>query len=1282
MKLAKTIILVPWLLSSVGTPAAETPAPVRVALMDFSTDDSVYQNDLAARDFSAAVQAAVARDTHFELVEREQLARAAQELGLSKIAQAADDARVRVGKWVKADLLVLGHCLRNGAETALVIEVVDLDHADVLATHTTTLAGVRDFQRGPLLNQVPLVGRELNALLQRAAETHKQGKLQTAVALRSLQRIENRFWVPFLDEGTRHTLALFPDMMVKAFQQFAETNHQIRLIQFPRANRAMEEAELIFAGLAQSDSDAWKKLADLYVWTDLVVSNLPAKNWGGPNPKQTLTLAVHIWDGHDQPRLIQEGPMPLTGGWADTTVAVLCERTVGRVLPAGKPSSKLPFDNEARQRLSRMLVERVERADKLGGPPFYAWPDTPENRRQLSDLIQTLEIACFFDPQNRVAQEKLVSTRWGNMVGQYARDPFRFAWRACDAWGSFVERFGFGPAVDAKDRMIMVTGGVAGSYVTSAMRLADKFLAWNTVPQDVPENVLEEWNKQIGMEFATRALAVTNRPEMAARWPSILHMAVDWGARRPVPDPKMRLELIETLWPRCVEAVRRAPTSVMSDETIKGIRITCRELGKPELATKFLSALDSVGSAPPPAGAPANAPRPPAHPSAPSTKPNDIPKFALPRFPTLLPEYKARLDKIALPSATSTHPFHNIMPVNSLLFFDGKLWVAVTAEETNSVPGITPDLAGDLTPARDLVSRLWVYDPATREIRAAAGDVSRLNVVGLCAARDRLWLAGEEVACLDPATAQVQRFGISEGMTVRATEAVTQAGDKLFIAGGTSDLFTRPLDGGRWARLNVPPGSYESGTGNPLKLSAAGGRLLFSAGTTVLYDIGDQAWKTLSDLPSVKCAASDDSGVWLGGGAGLSFVEAKSGAVHSWRARPFPAWQAPNGLASGFLGAEYAQAALGFGPGANRREQWESQIIRSFSQFRKQRQEAHTERRKAGRSQDLLQLSTRLRGEVTAMASDRDFLWIGCDDQSSYSVILMHKPTHAWVGHLKVPARVSCLAFSDTRLWIGLGYGDDRVFEVNKQDLLSIPRSKWMQDEVGEAELGAVIAALPAHSQALYAFFAGDYARAAQLLEKEDLHSAGLETLFLLAFSYDDLGLDKPDLVRRCFQEIISRYANSPWAKVAVESLAAFQEKRKVTERDAVLLAKYDRNHDGVLDKAERLAMEKDPAYLQEEKSVNDEQLEVQIGALVKKYDRNADGKLDGTELAELRSSVVMYSSAPPELLAGRKVPVAPLMSKNFPSVPALLKKYDVNKDGGLNATELKTLALDLQKNP
>ena len=94
------------------------------------------------------------------------------------------------------------------------------------------------------------------------------------------------------------------------------------------------------------------------------------------------------------------------------------------------------------------------------------------------------------------------------------------------------------------------------------------------------------------------------------------------------------------------------------------------------------------------------------------------------------------------------------------------------------------------------------------------------------------------------------------------------------------------------------------------------------------------------------------------------------------------------------------------------------------------------------------------------------------------------------------------------------------------------------------------------------------------------------------------------------------------------------------------------------------------------------------LAAIMERFGRDHDGKLNPWELNNLRMQVLaVVKSAdkkPNPALPGdgTELLFVPLLSKNFPSVAAMMQHYDSNNDGGLDATELKALALDLQKNP
>jgi hypothetical protein len=64
--------------------------------------------------------------------------------------------------------------------------------------------------------------------------------------------------------------------------------------------------------------------------------------------------------------------------------------------------------------------------------------------------------------------------------------------------------------------------------------------------------------------------------------------------------------------------------------------------------------------------------------------------------------------------------------------------------------------------------------------------------------------------------------------------------------------------------------------------------------------------------------------------------------------------------------------------------------------------------------------------------------------------------------------------------------------------------------------------------------------------------------------------------------------------------------------------------------------------------------------------------------LENVKNQVRSLLNLGPENFPNNKL--TPLITSDFPSVDTLLQKYDRNKDGALDASELRAFALDLQK--
>src|SRR5690242_5774451 len=95
-------------------------------------------------------------------------------------------------------------------------------------------------------------------------------------------------------------------------------------------------------------------------------------------------------------------------------------------------------------------------------------------------------------------------------------------------------------------------------------------------------------------------------------------------------------------------------------------------------------------------------------------------------------------------------------------------------------------------------------------------------------------------------------------------------------------------------------------------------------------------------------------------------------------------------------------ATINSGPGRqpDDAQQAEAILHRGFREFAKARRAAYERRRTAGQTNDAMELSTRLAGGVTALATDGDFLWLGLANPRS--VMLYHRPSDSLVGYVEV----------------------------------------------------------------------------------------------------------------------------------------------------------------------------------------------------------------------------------------------------------------------------------------
>jgi Ca2+-binding EF-hand superfamily protein len=1217
--------------------ALTVQAAPRVAMMDFSVDDNSYRSAQAAADFSSLLQAKLASEPDVEWVERAQLDKARQELELSVAELINSSSSIQRGKWVKADWMVTGQfSLDDRNQRTLFIKITDLQHADVLASRTIAFPGVAS----RLLVETNQAGIAADTLRQLLSEAH----------LRQ-QQMEGKFVVAplFLADTTSFGAGFgFSDGGARLESEFNEvlermvaTNTNVQLIRFPKAYRSTDESEMVLDGLVEADRNAWQQTADLYVWGTYAVvrQTTPGKM------DEKLEISLQLWDGVSAPTTLKDA---LPADARPEQIEASLERLTGQVMSHAHRHMAKTDSESIRKNIAQSLVETYDRMT-LG---FHHREElglgSPEKFLQA---VHMLETACFFDPDNANARMLYITCRWGWWMdfGFKVKNEFWSKWRRSQALAGYVNRFGLKPVTEELPFPYQQQGGIPAMYTQSIRDVLEMFPQWHSTE----EMELEDKWQQEGvhtdlMEAEYHGFPNEMPHELAMKWKTETEAE---GERRN----------------KMVEEFSRSTASV-----------TNQPGPPPANQSRAISMSTQAGSHPIPQFERKTS-VPPVILSSPEMVPTPdwltktvFQSYTLFRlgFPgSLSPEVKPEYHEIQFP------PQFEVQSVLHMGFLQDKLLILAMDQRSAQSSDSHPDIASEMLDERN---RLWCLDAGAASPILYEPDLLPKGVRGFLEQSNRLWVAGPTTGCLDLKEHVFHKSGLDEGFTLREGFGIGMAGGNIFVCSDSLGAMKYDPQSNHWKELAKPGGYMQWSGGKPFFLSGNNHWLAVGQeeNSVAIYDLTANAGQTLQDPLWFQGCVATDSGFWLGGSGGLQFYDPKTGSSRRW--------SGPSTVEGTFTGQI---CPMFLGNGTMRKadlETTENKAKRIIKELEANRAKVHAAKAQNKTVADPLALNYRVPGEVTALARDGDYLWLGVANFFGNQLLLLHWPSESVIASFVMPVRdkISSLAVSKDSVWVGTAYGDHKLLQIPKDSFLSVPKNQWVNLAISPEERERLISSMSVRDQAMYAFYAGDDARVVTLLENLEPHKATLEEMFLLMFSHDTLGVDNPDLMREWAGHISSRVPDSPWAETADGALAENEKKREATRHEAMLLAKYDLNHNGVLDPDEKLAMERDPEYQHEKQSRDASALDEQLKEIMKRFDIDGDGKLNQHELEMLTARVSIYSQAAPEVLAGHKILVAPLLSKQFPSVPAILEKYDADHDGKIDLKELKALARDVQKNP
>jgi hypothetical protein len=762
-----------WAVATVAVAAPPDPvaAPRQaVAFCDFTTTTFSYRDATDAQKLSDLVQAELASDDSedaFTWVERSEIDAARRELEVMALGGVDSTASLRVGQWLKADYLVKGRlALRDRNTRRLSVEVIDLDHADVVATRTVdipTESGGRLDLSGPRLERMLAAVR---AALQEAQPTRAASQRQVLVAPLFFRNAE-----------TTSRLDFFADDLAGGFQRRNRAQQRVRYLQFPRARDAIDEADLMASGLVASTGD-WQNLADYYVWGLYRELNGNGREFADVDAE----VMLEVWDGRGEVRHFTERAQvkDLRG---------LIERVVARVEGAARTKNMEPVVEDLRARVASEIGAVAAEVQE-----WVVQTDTGDFSRPAEEwlrlwgqCVRMLSVAAFFDPTNeRLRRELLIETTRDDVdfMTLPGNQEFWRLWRRSNAWKVHCEQFGYDYEHDHAP--VLKTRGLLGDnrldsssallqYINAAvdvLRAANERQgpAEGGPPDDAPADVLEQWRAELAREYVDRVqFAAKTSPDRVQRMAKQMLRLCLWVVR----DDELRAAAIQSLWPLVLK-----DSSFRADEDARGMNEVFARLGRPEVAAALLAEAVQRGrttetsSTPLPVAA-SHSVNPATEPTAPAVAPT-----------TTVPMRTISLDK---------HFY--IQRVTALQFAGERLWIGLEGQFrtlrqgyalfTCSTDGSDIRIYPNINPRETHITDMMLDDGA-------------------------LWLAtdGDGVCRLDLRTDALHKFAARDGLPSPKVFALTRSGGMLYAGGGAEDrgmLASLAEGADSWTQQELPP---------------------------------------------------------------------------------------------------------------------------------------------------------------------------------------------------------------------------------------------------------------------------------------------------------------------------------------------------------------------------------------------------------------------------------------------------------------------------------------------
>lgn len=833
-------------------------------MTNFVSHDNSYISSQEAIKFTELLQIELMGKTSYNWVDRERVEEALKELKLSALSLVDNASSLQIGKWLKADLLVKGDFFRfNDSKWALIVEVVDLAHADTVGQFSFFLERKTNKPLSFLSGDPSHAGELLEKQLREVIVHMKEQKTKIYIAPLFFQNKE---------PGGR--LDFFENDLKKAFSDTENSN--IRFIQFPRATESIQEAELTVTGLVESDPDSWEKLADYYVWGEYE----EVESSGIPFDKVTVKATVTIWDGVSKPKQFSEtGVVSELSSLLEKIVEKVTELSQEKTnrIPQTNIRSDIALDLTERARDIQELVLQIEHEN------YPNISDTWWKRRNYA--IQLLSVASFFDPANEDVRTRLVVEAYRDDIDQLLKVRTNLFWRKwarSQAWKKHCDTFGCNyehihmPKLKWKKGLAdnrLFYQNSAQYYLFSVFNLIEecedhekRFNSETSIPKSIPKGTVQLWKQMLADDLAKRLLqAAKTCPEKFKEQSGKYLLAV----LRHSDDVDMQYKLVETLWDnakRCTEiwyAKEEVEKKLLEIYAAKAETEKAKSLlamlpqEDPREVTKkgnmtYITTKKHISEKYGWAAVEKKSSEKTPTPSQPNHRDDNNDTFTKTDInvemnhnmvPSVNISDSSISSKEALIEPVSVEEVFWVQATTAIEFARGRIWMAVQGQKKNR--------------QMDQASSILLHDfrlKRTLDLAKKIGEHS--EVTSMLLDGETLWitLSADGVWAIDIRSMKILKYETKDGLTSNEMYCSAVFENKLFFAGGreqTASLCAFDKDAQEWIKYDLPKTSKNNNDGTYYHLTEMASNekwLTFyshsgGSGTHVLlFDVAQNKW--------------------------------------------------------------------------------------------------------------------------------------------------------------------------------------------------------------------------------------------------------------------------------------------------------------------------------------------------------------------------------------------------------------------------------------------------------